>query len=69
MSAARYFYKAYSPKMLNQIYKRKKIQYRASAGMDNITPKVFGAHLTENIQIISKKVLAEHTTLQDIEKS
>ena len=57
MSAARYFYKAYSPKMLNQIYKEK-IQYRASAGMDNITPKVFGAHLTENIQIISKKVLA-----------
>jgi len=40
MSAARYFYKAYSPKMLNQIYKEK-IQYRASAGMDNITPKVF----------------------------
>lgn len=44
MSAARYFYKAYSPKMLNQIYKEK-IQYRASAGMDNITPKVFGARI------------------------
>ena len=26
--------------------------------MDNITPKVFEAHLTDNIQIISKKVLA-----------
>lgn len=57
MSAARYFYKAYSPKKLNQIYEEK-IQYRASAGMDNITPKVFEAHLTDNIQIISKKVLA-----------
>ena len=54
--------------MLNQIYEEK-IQYRASAGMDNITPKGFEAHLTENIQIISKKVLAGHTTLQDIEKS
>lgn len=57
MSAARYFYKAYSPQKLNQIYKEK-IQYQASAGMDNITPKVFEAHLTSNIQIISKKVLA-----------
>lgn len=57
MSAARYFYRAYSLKKLNEIYEEK-IQYRASAGMDNITPKVFEAHLTDNIQIISKKVLA-----------
>ena len=56
MSAARYFYKAYTPKKLNQIYEEK-IQYRASAGLDNIAPKVFEAHLTDNIQIISKKVL------------
>lgn len=57
MSAARYFYRAYSPKKLNEIYKEK-IQYRASVGMDNITPKVFEAHLDDNIQIISRKVLA-----------
>ena len=57
MSAAQYFYNVYRSESLNQIYKEK-IQYRSSTGMDNITPKDFEAHLTENIQVISKKVLA-----------
>lgn len=57
MSAAQYFYSVYSSKKLNQIYKEK-IQYQSSTGMDNISPKDFEGHLSENIQIISKKVLA-----------
>ena len=49
MSAARYFYKAFTPKKLNQIYEEK-IQYRVSAGLDSIAPKVFEARLFDNIQ-------------------
>lgn len=57
MSAAQYFYKAYNPKTLKQLYEEK-IQYRVSVGLDNIAPKAFEANLAENMQLISNKVLA-----------
>lgn len=57
MSAAKQFQKVYSKKSLNQLYSDK-IQYRASVGMDSVSPKVFETNLSDNIQIISRKVLS-----------
>lgn len=57
MSAAKQFQKAFSKKSLNQLY-LDKIQYRASVGMDSVSPKVFETNLSDNIQIISRKVLS-----------
>ena len=57
MNAARYFYRYFSPKRLQQIY-YDKIKYRANVGMDRVTPKAFEDNLDNNIQIISRKVLS-----------
>lgn len=57
MSAAQHFKKAFSCASLNQLY-TDKIQFRASSGMDNVSPKLFEETLTESIQTISRKVLA-----------
>ena len=57
MNAARYFCRYFSPKRLEQIYSDK-IKYRATVGMDRITPKAFDNKLDENVQLISQKVLS-----------
>lgn len=57
MNAARYFRRSFTPKSLRDLY-QKKVKYRASIGMDRITPKVFEEGLEDHIQIISKKALS-----------
>lgn len=57
MNAARYFRLYFSQEQLQQIYSDK-IKYRATVGMDRITPKVFEDKLDDNIQVISRKVLS-----------
>lgn len=57
MNAAQYFRRSFAPKQLQQIY-FEKIKYRASVGMDRITPKTFEENLEDHIQIISRKVLS-----------
>ena len=46
MNAARYFRRSFTPKSLRDLY-QKKVKYRASIGMDRITPKVFEEGLEE----------------------
>ncbi len=57
MNAARYFRRYFSPKQLRNIY-REKIRYKATVGMDRITPQAFETALENNIQLISRKVLS-----------
>ena len=57
MNAARHFRHSFAPKQLRQAY-ADKIKYRATVGMDRVTPKVFEAHLEEHIQSISQKALS-----------
>ena len=57
MNAARYFRSYFSPKWLKIIYSDK-IKYRATVGMDRITPVAFENKLDENVQLISQKVLS-----------
>ena len=57
MNAARYFRRYFSPKWLKIIYSDK-IKYRATVGMDRITPVAFENKLDENVQLISQKVLS-----------
>lgn len=57
MNAARYFRRYFSPKRLKIIYSDK-IKYRATVGMDRITPAAFENKLDENVQLISQKVLS-----------
>lgn len=55
MTAARCFRKAFTKKNLAKIYEDK-VQFRASVGMDHITPQVFEQKLDNEIRIISDKV-------------
>lgn len=57
MNAARYFRRFFAAKQLRQIY-LEKIKYRATVGMDRITPQAFEAGLENHIQIISQKVFS-----------
>ena len=57
MNAARYFRRFFAAKQLRQIY-FEKIKYRATVGMDRITPQAFEAGLENHIQIISQKVFS-----------
>lgn len=57
MSSARYFRHFFIPKQLRQIY-FEKIKYRATVGMDRITPQAFEENLDKHIQVISQKVLS-----------
>lgn len=57
MSSARYFRHFFIPKQLRQIYFGK-IKYRATVGMDRITPQAFEERLDKHIQVISQKVLS-----------
>ena len=59
MVASLLFQKSFSPKLLKQCY-IDKIQYRASIGMDNVTPKAFENDLDKNIRIISDNVTSGH---------
>ena len=57
MNAARYFRRYFSLKQIENIYSDK-IKYRATVGMDRITPNAFEDKLDENVQLISRKVLS-----------
>lgn len=57
MNAARYFRRYFSSNRLKNIYSDK-IKYRATVGMDRITPAAFENKLDENVRLISQKVLS-----------
>lgn len=57
MNAARYFRRYFSSNRLKNIYSDK-IKYRATVGMDRITPAAFENKLGENVRLISQKVLS-----------
>lgn len=57
MNAARYFRRYFSSNRLKNIYSDK-IKYRATVGMDRITPAAFENKLDENVRLILQKVLS-----------
>ena len=56
MNAARRFKFHFTPEQLKELYSSK-IIYRATVGMDRVTPAAFEEQLDQNVELISRKVL------------